>query len=79
MTDKQPEALRLADALEEFAEMADRDRAAALLRAQHAALERKDALLRRLIAALDLDRHDVDDWPPDSCEAVYAIKQELSQ
>jgi len=129
MTDKHPEALRLADELlepmESFPEPTTLEKnAAALLRTQHkqiaayklltesqeaqlsqhraqadkfreaiatlqsereanailtAAIERKDALLRRLIAALDLDRHDVDDWPPDSCEAVYAIKQELSQ
>lgn len=92
MTDKQPEALRLANNLEagknfhapssvwfdcHLSDVAKK--AAALLRTQHAAIERKDALLRRLITALDIDRHDVDDWPPDSCEAVYAIKQELSQ
>lgn len=47
---------------------------------QHqSAIERKDALLHRLISALVSDRHDVDDWPPESCEVVYAIKQELSQ
>lgn len=129
MTDKQPEALRLADELlepmEGFPEPTTLEKnAAALLRTQHkqiaayklltesqeaqlsqhraqadkfreaiatlqsereanailtAAIERKDALLRKLIAALDSDRHDIDDWPPESCEAVYDIRQELSQ
>lgn len=56
MTDKQPEALRLADAHKELGWIActpewGKD-AAAILRTQHAAIERKDALLRRALGAL---------------------------
>ena len=48
--DEQPEALRLADELEnEFPLMVN---TAALLRTQHADIERKDALLRQALEAL---------------------------
>lgn len=81
MTDKQPEAL--VQMLQPGGIVPiDIETTAALvaeITRQHEAIERKDALLRRLISALDSDRHDVDDWPPESCEVVYAIKQELSQ
>jgi len=106
----QPDAHRLADALEKdkwHVLAVTLQEAADLLRTQHAAIERltaalkkandqtehferewylrgdaierKDALLRRLITALDMDRHDVDGWPSDSCEAVYAIQKELAK
>lgn len=52
MTDKQPDALRLADRLEGHSPMATRDEAAALLRTQHTDLLRKDALLRQALEAL---------------------------
>ena len=52
MTDKQPEALRLADWLEPRAESIEHINTAALLRTQHAAIERKDALLRQALGAL---------------------------
>ena len=53
MTDKQPEALRVADELEApigtMTSYAAAQQAAALLRTQHAAIERKDALLRQCL------------------------------
>lgn len=52
MTDKQPEALRLADWLEPRAESIEHINAASLLRTQHAAIERKDALLRQALEAI---------------------------
>ena len=121
MSDKQPEALRLADWLEPRAESIEHVNAAALLRTQHkqiaayklltesqeaqlsrhraqadkfreaiatlqsereanailtAALERKDALLREALGALDL--YKAYGWP-DRNGAIPAIKQELSQ
>ena len=48
MTDKQPEALELADMLD----AAGLPRGGAILRTQHAAIERKDALLRQALGAL---------------------------
>lgn len=48
MTDKQPKALELADTLD----AAGLPRCGAILRTQHAAIERKDALLRRALKAL---------------------------
>lgn len=57
MTDKQPEALRLADGLEKVIQGINPTRLemqiAALLRTQHAAIERKDALLRQALEALN--------------------------
>lgn len=55
MSEKQPEALRLADALD-IAHYEDGDielDAAALLRTQHADIERKDALLRQALEAMN--------------------------
>lgn len=54
MTDKQPEALLIADQCDESAklwanEVRTRRQAAALLRTQHAAIKRKDALLRQAL------------------------------
>lgn len=43
-----------------------------------AALERKDKLMRDLITALKLDRHEVADWPADSRAAIEAITKELA-
>lgn len=48
MTDKQPEALLMATELEEDG----RWRHANLIRTQHEAIERKDALLRQALGAL---------------------------
>ena len=76
MTDKQPEALRMAAWLEPRAESIEHVNAAALLRTQHAAIERKDALLRRAVGALDL--YKAYGWP-DRNGVIPAIKQELSQ
>ena len=55
MTDKQPEALRLADAPDQYREwsLEDVSQICALLRTQHAAIERKDALLRRALETLE--------------------------
>ena len=72
MTDKQPEALEMATELEEDG----RWRHANLIRAQHAAIERKDALLRQALGALDL--YKAYGWP-DRNGVIPAIKQELSQ
>lgn len=82
MTDKQPDALRLADALDQNADLDSAEGgnpavcklewdAAALLRTQHAAIERKDALLRQALGALsdfDYDKR---------VTAVRAITKEL--
>ena len=55
MTDKQSEALRLADALSKWVvPNGTHLQAAALLRTQHAAIERKDALLKHALKALNL-------------------------
>lgn len=85
MTDIQPEALRLADALDEMSSIADmgrkpdpkcsRRQAATLLRTQHAEIGRKDALLRRMVDAWDEPNNGL----ADCYEVVEAIKQELSQ
>lgn len=58
MSNKQPDALRLADQLEGWfypddCNMEAIDSAAAELRTQHAAIERKDALLRQALDALE--------------------------
>lgn len=75
----QPEALRLADAIDdrrdwyEFDPSAWCPKVAALLRRQHADLERKDALLRQ---ALNWIRaHPVDGFQP----LREAIKQEIAK
>ena len=85
MTDKQPEALRIADAV--FAAIPwvpagaparkTLGDAAALLRTQHAAIERKDALLRQACEAMDKWNRE---QPGFACEmeaALYAITKEL--
>lgn len=53
MTDKQPEALKWADAVQGIPQLAE------FLRTQHSAIERKDALLRQALEALCgvLDNH----------------------
>ena len=81
MTDKQTEALRMANALDDAWApsrygMARNEQAAAMLRTQHAAIERKDALLRQALGALDL--YKAYGWP-DRNGVIPAIKQELSQ
>lgn len=85
MTDKQPEALRLADAHKELGWIActpewGKD-AAAMLRAQHAAIERKDALLRQALEALEFDmsKFAFSAYYAAREEAVGAITKELSQ
>lgn len=85
MTDKQPDALRLADELlepmEGFPEPTTLEKnAAALLRTQHAAIERKDALLRQALGALEQCWNDPNfrNYELEN-EAARAIKQELSQ
>lgn len=88
MTDKQPEAMQVAEYLENdippFSECALKQ-AAALLRTQHAAIERKDALLRRALDALGsagvamrighMRLHAIDD----AGAAIEAITKELEQ
>lgn len=79
MSDKQPEALLIADQCDESAklwanEVRTRRQAAALLRTQHAAIERKDALLRQALAALDAAAS----WVLDK-EILTSIHKELSQ
>lgn len=77
-TTPKPEALRLADELmdgmsDEHWNQLSAD-AAALLRTQHAAIERKDALLRKCL------KHVASNITRDGCEAeeLYdAIKEEL--
>ena len=73
MTDKQPDALRLADRLEGHSTMATRDEAANLLRAQHAAIERKDELLLDALSAL---RH-LGGWSTATHRIADAITKEL--
>lgn len=68
MTDKQPEAQRLADWLEPRAESIEHINAASLLRTQHAAIERKDALLRQ--AMRQMGKFSADDV----CEALHHKK-----
>lgn len=53
MTDKQPEALKLADDLDACS--FGPNKIAQLLRTQHADLLRKDALLRQVLAAYEQD------------------------
>lgn len=40
-------------------------------------LDRQDKLLRDLSKAIKGDRHDVEDWPEDSRNAIAAIEKEL--
>lgn len=60
--------------LRALAEAADATTMLALLDA----LERKDKLMRDLLAALKLDRHETEDWPTDSRKAIEAITKELT-
>lgn len=83
MTDKQPEALALADELlepmEGFPEPTTLEKnAAALLRTQHAAIERKDALLKMALAVLGASWPD-EDYEDRYTEAVLAITKELAK
>ena len=86
MTDKQPDPLRVADELVEpmegFPEPTTLEKnAAALLRTQHAAIERKDALLRQALDALefDLSKFAFSAYYAAREDAVGAITKELSQ
>lgn len=82
----QPEALRVADAIAdrrdwyEFDPSAWCPKAAALIRTQHADLERKDALLRQALEALCLP---CDRWNKGQSEivnaAISAAQQELAK
>lgn len=90
MTDKQPEALKWADAVQGIPQLAE------FLRTQHSAIERKDALLRQALEAI------AHGCPPDckdgvtdsggtypwgeavlmrcpTCETFESITKELSQ
>lgn len=71
MTDKQPEALELADMLD----AAGLPRGGAILRTQHAAIERKDALLLYAISALE----HLGGCSTATQRVADAIKQEISQ
>lgn len=94
MTDKQPEALHYADILEnttnfypESSSMPDlrlaevAGESAALLRTQHAAIERKDALLRQALETLenDVQLHCYLPSRQHHLQTVEAITKELSQ
>lgn len=89
MTDKQPDALRLADGLEKVIQGLNPTRLemqiAALLRTQHAAIERKDALLRQALETLyEVPMHtSASTWTPsmtdDLKELCLTINSELSQ
>lgn len=70
MTDKQPEALKWADAVQGIPQLAE------FLRTQHSAIERKDALLRQALEALNL--YKAYGWP-DRSGVIPAITKELSQ
>lgn len=68
----QPKALALADALDEKPDSDGHCRqAATLLRAQHAEIERKDALLRQLLEELK----QLVDWTP----AMLDAQKELAK
>ena len=77
MTDKQPDALQLADFMTskyDLYEFSEQMQVAALLRTQHADLLRKDALLSKCL------KHVASNITRDGCEAeeLYdAIKEEL--
>lgn len=83
MNDKQPDALRLADTLDEGKYEPDDSefKAAVMLRTQHAAIERKDALLRQALEVLELARSycGVGHVEAACDKSTEAIKQELSQ
>lgn len=74
MTDKQPEALELADMLD----AAGLPRGGAILRTQHAEIERKDALLRQALEALSPEASAHTEETKQT-QAVAAITKELSQ
>lgn len=85
---EKPYPLELADALDANADLdaaeggnptvckLERD-AAALLRTQHAAIERKDALLRKALKALEHCHASEPIWKTPRIEAVDAITKEL--
>lgn len=83
MTDKQTDPLFLADQCEAMAaiwanEVETRLQAAALLRTQHAAIERKDALLRQCLKHVASNISMTSDGT--EAEDLYdAIQQELSK
>ena len=77
MTNKQPEALRLADHLERFRSFPDDLAAAAELRRLHAENEAKDALLRQALEALEYCRSGEDCHPTPTSEAIDALKERL--
>lgn len=87
MTDKQPEALKLADELlepmEGFPEPTTLEKnAAALLRTQHTAIERKDALLRQALTLCEWiaeTQHQRGSVNGLAGQIRYAVQQELSQ
>lgn len=72
MNDKQPDALPLADEVDEVAKtFPDMAEVSDCIRTQHAAIERKDALLRQALEALRAG--DVED----ETRAIEAITKEL--
>lgn len=75
MTDKQLEALRLADRLESHSTMETRDQAANLLRAQLVTIEHKNALLRQALEALD--KIGMENWVSLKEDARESIRKEL--
>ena len=89
MTEKQPEALRIAAEFESFAidhapnewpaiQQRDLTNASITLRAQHAAIERKDALLRQALETWDTVCNAFG-WDKDHMAAFATIRKELSQ
>lgn len=78
MSEKQPEALRLAAWLNEGAwhqmKLGDVEAAGRELRTQHADIERKDALLRQALTPLEL--YKAYGWP-DRAGVINAIRKEL--
>ena len=77
MTDKQPDALALADHLERFRSFPDDLAAAAELRRLHTESEAKDALLRQALEALEYCRSGEDCHPTLTSEAIDALKERL--
>lgn len=78
MTNKQPDALEVADDIEGYSCCTlgpKMDKAAALLRTQHAAIERKDELLLDALSAL---RH-LGGWSTATHRIADAITKELAK
>ena len=81
----QPEALRLADAIADRRDWYEFDppawcpQAAALLRTQHADIERKDAMLRKALEALAMHGGAYLHHEPQYKAAVIAINSELAK